>query len=311
VDRSLSDAHKVLHGKGHMRLRFDTTVLRLLEGAIDLHIHSAPDVYPRILNDIELARQAKEMGMRAIVIKNHFAQTADRAQLASDEADFPVFGGIALNLSVGELNHHAVEVALKLGAKIVWLPTLHSQRFVRDKMHVANLAGEIGEDIRGIYLLKEDGSLREELYTIFDLIAKWDVALATGHVSIEEAKVAVREATATGVKKIVVTHPLASFLNYSVEAMKEILDLGATYLEHVYNDTTRQVAHPIQVRDLYEGIRAIGAKHCVMSTDSGQWLNPVPVQQMGIYIKDMLNLGLSEEEIRIMVADNPARVLGI
>jgi hypothetical protein len=294
-----------------MRLRFDTTVLRLLEGAIDLHIHSAPDVYPRILNDIELARQAKEMGMRAIVIKNHFAQTADRAQLASDEADFPVFGGIALNLSVGELNHHAVEVALKLGAKIVWLPTLHSQRFVRDKMHVANLAGEIGEDIRGIYLLKEDGSLREELYTIFDLIAKWDVALATGHVSIEEAKVAVREATATGVKKIVVTHPLASFLNYSVEAMKEILDLGATYLEHVYNDTTRQVAHPIQVRDLYEGIRAIGAKHCVMSTDSGQWLNPVPVQQMGIYIKDMLNLGLSEEEIRIMVADNPARVLGI
>ena len=311
MDRSLSDAHKVLHGKGHMRLRFDTTVLRLLEGAIDLHIHSAPDVYPRILNDIELARQAKEMGMRAIVIKNHFAQTADRAQLASDEADFPVFGGIALNLSVGELNHHAVEVALKLGAKIVWLPTLHSQRFVRDKMHVANLAGEIGEDIRGIYLLKEDGSLREELYTIFDLIAKWDVALATGHVSIEEAKVAVREATATGVKKIVVTHPLASFLNYSVEAMKEILDLGATYLEHVYNDTTRQVAHPIQVRDLYEGIRAIGAKHCVMSTDSGQWLNPVPVQQMGIYIKDMLNLGLSEEEIRIMVADNPARVLGI
>lgn len=294
-----------------MRLRFDTTVLRLLEGAIDLHIHSAPDVYPRILNDIELARQAKEMGMRAIVIKNHFAQTADRAQLASDEADFPVFGGIALNLSVGELNHHAVEIALKLGAKIVWLPTLHSQKFVRDKMHVANLAGEIGEDIHGIYLLKEDGSLREELYTIFDLIAKWDVALATGHVSIEEAKVAVREAAATGVKKIIVTHPLASFLNYSVEAMREILDLGATYLEHVYNDTTRQVAHPIEVRDLYEGIRAIGAKHCVMSTDSGQWLNPVPVQQMGIYIKDMLNLGLSEEEIRIMVADNPARILGI
>lgn len=294
-----------------MRLRFDTPVLRLLEGAIDLHIHSAPDVYPRILNDIELARQAKEMGMRAIVIKNHFAPTPDRAQLASAEADFPVFGGIALNLSVGELNHHAVEVALKLGAKIVWLPTLHSQKFVRDKMHVANLAGEIGEDIHGIYLLKENGSLREELYTIFDLIAKRDVALATGHVSIEEAKVAVREAAATGVKKIIVTHPLASFLNYSVEAMREILDLGATYLEHVYNDTTRQVAHPIQVRDLYEGIRAIGAKHCVMSTDSGQWLNPVPVQQMGIYIKDMLNLGLSEEEIRIMVADNPARILGI
>jgi hypothetical protein len=52
-----------------MRLRFEKRVLDLLEGAIDIHIHSAPDVYPRILNDIELALQAKDMGMRAILIK--------------------------------------------------------------------------------------------------------------------------------------------------------------------------------------------------------------------------------------------------
>jgi hypothetical protein len=81
-----------------MRLRFEKRVLDLLEGAIDIHIHSAPDVYPRILNDIDLALQAKEMGMRAILIKNHFTETAARAQLASDATDFPVFGGIALNL---------------------------------------------------------------------------------------------------------------------------------------------------------------------------------------------------------------------
>jgi hypothetical protein len=60
------------------------------------------------------------MGMRAILIKNHFTLTSDRAQVASDEIGFPVFGGIALNHSVGGLNLHAVEAALKLGAKIVW-----------------------------------------------------------------------------------------------------------------------------------------------------------------------------------------------
>ena len=63
-----------------MKLNFGQGVEHLLEGAIDIHIHSAPDVYDRIMNDMQLARHAKEMGMRAILIKNHFAMTADRAK---------------------------------------------------------------------------------------------------------------------------------------------------------------------------------------------------------------------------------------
>ena len=294
-----------------MKLRFQKKTMDLLKGAIDIHIHSAPDVYPRILNDIELALQAKELGMQAILVKNHFTETAGRARLASDAADFPVFGGIALNLSVGGLNPHAVRTALKLGAKTVWLPTLHSRQFVADKSHVANLAGEIGDDIEGLYVLNDDDSLKEELYSIFDLIIEHDSSLATGHVTMKESKVVVKEAASRGVKKIIVTHPLASFVNYSVEDMKEIIDLGATYLEHVFNDTTRQVSHPITRDALFSGIKAIGADHCIMSTDAGQWLNPVPVQQMGIYIQDMLNFGFSERDVGIMVADNPARILGI
>lgn len=294
-----------------MKLRFNNQVLGLLEGAIDLHIHSAPDVYPRILNDVELAFQARDMGMRAIAIKNHFVPTADRAQVASEVTGFQVFGGIALNLTIGGINVLAVDTALKLGARIVWLPTLHARRFLQNKSHVAHLAGELGDDLQGIYLLNEDGSVKQELHPIFKLIADKDAILATGHVTPLEARAAVRDAAAAGVKKIVVTHPLASFLNYSVEEMKEMLDLGATYLEHVYNDTTRQVAHPITREALFEGISKIGADHCIMSTDSGQWLNPVPVQQMGIYIQDMLKFGLSERDIRTMVADNPARSLGI
>lgn len=294
-----------------MKLRFDDQVMGLLQGAIDMHIHSAPDVYPRILNDVELARQAKEMAMRAIVIKNHFVITSDRAQVATDEAEFPVYGGIALNQSVGGLNHHAVDIALKLGAKIVWLPTLHARQFIANKEHVKNLAGQLGDDLQGLYLLDEGGRLKPEVYPILDLVARWDAILATGHISIPEAKAVVLEAARRGIKKIVVTHPLASFVAYTLDDMKEILDLGATWLEHVYNDTTRQVGHPIKIKDLYDGIKAIGAERCIMSTDAGQWLNPVPVQQMGIFIKDMLNLGLTEREICTMVADNPAHALGI
>lgn len=294
-----------------MKLRFNNQVLRLLEGAIDLHIHSAPDVYPRILNDIELAVHAKEMGMRAIVIKSHFVPTADRAQVASEMTEFPVFGGITLNLTVGGLNRHAVDVALKLGAKVVWLPTLHAQQFLKNKTHLAQLAGELNEELQPIYLLNEDGTLKQEVYAILELIARHDVVLATGHISLQEAKAVVKAATTAGVKKIIVTHPLASFVRHSVKEMRDLLDLGASYLEHVYNDTTRHVGHPIRREAIFEAVREIGAEHCIMATDAGQWLNPVPVQQMAIYIQDMLQLGLSEKEIRTMVAVNPARSLGL
>jgi predicted TIM-barrel fold metal-dependent hydrolase len=282
-----------------------------MEGSIDVHIHSAPDIFPRIMNDIELALMAKQEGMRAILIKSHVVITADRAEVASNQADFPVFGGIALNLPVGGLNLEAVEVALKMGAKEVWMPTIHASHYVAQKDHVPTLAKAVKAGIKGIHLLNPDGSLKEELYPILKKIAEYDVALGTGHITLQETKAVVKEAARTGVKKIIVTHPLATFVNFTVQDMKEVLDSGALFLEHVFNDVTRQVAFPITQKAIAEAIRAIGAKHIIMSTDSGQWLNPVPAQTMGIYIKDMLDLGIPDQDVRMMVSENPARMLGL
>jgi len=292
-------------------LRFEKRVQKLLEGSIDVHIHSSPDIFPRIMNDIDLAQTAKQEGMHAILIKSHVVITADRAEIASQQADFPVFGAIALNLPVGGLNLEAVEVALKMGAKEVWMPTIHASHYVAQKDHVPTLAKAVKEGVKGIYLLNEDGSLKEELYPIFKKIAEYDVALGTGHITLQEAKKVVKEAAKVGVEKIIVTHPLATFVNYSNEDMKEALDNGALFLEHVFNDVTRQVAYPITQKKIADAIRAIGAKYIVMSTDSGQWLNPIPAQSMGIYIKDMLDLGISEDDVRTMVSTNPARMLGL
>ena len=294
-----------------MKFRFDNNVLALLEGSIDIHIHSAPDVYPRLLDDIELALSAKENGMRAILVKNHYFETAGRARLATDATGFPVYGGLCLNLTVGGLNKMAVSMALKLGAKEIWMPTVHADYFVRNKDHVANLATEIPDDVQGLTLVNPDGSLKKELYDIFDLIKAADAILATGHVTKEEGKVAVREAAKRGVKKILVTHPASTFVNYSIDDMKEALDLGATFLEHTWNDVTRQVSYPLEIPKLFDVIKAVGAKNSIMSTDSGQWLNPAAAQSMGIYIKEALKSGISAKDVRLMVADNPAKILGI
>ncbi len=292
-------------------LRFESRVQELIEGAIDIHIHTAPDIFPRIMNDIEIALAAKQAGMRAILLKNHTVITADRAQIARQQTDFPVYGGIALNLTVGGLNVHAVEVALKLGAKEVWLPTMHAAYYVGQKYQIPSLAQEIGDDITGITLLNKDQSLMPELNPIFKKIAEYNIALGTGHISLAEAKAVVPAAARMGVQKIVITHPLSPFLNYSYDDMKEILDNGALFLEFVFNDTTRVVAHPITLEKLANAIQAIGAPHIIMSTDTGQSVNPIPPQAMGIYIQNMLDLGISKEDIRMMVSTNPARMLGI
>jgi len=284
---------------------------KMLQGTIDFHIHTGPDIYPRLLNDIEVARQAKRAGMKAVLIKSHATITGDRAQIAQSVTDFPVFGGVALNWHVGGLNKYAVECAAKLGAKEVWMPTTHAASYLKYVDHVPMFAKSMPKDIKGISILREDGRVVPELGPILETIAENGMILATGHLSPEEGLALIAEARKAGVEKIVVTHPVASFVNYSVDQMREALSQGATYMEHVFNDCTPQVANPLPPSALGDAIRAIGPEFCIMSTDSGQVVNPPPVKVMAWYIKEMLQYGLSPKAIRTMTITNPGRILGL
>jgi hypothetical protein len=294
-----------------MKRQLDPLVRDLLQGAIDLHVHAAPDLAPRRLDDVALARHAQEMGLRAVLIKSHFESTASRAWLATEHTGFPVYGGVALNHPIGGLNPHAVDVALRMGARAVWLPTLDAAHFLAAGDSIAALSPTAAAAGPGLRLLDGNGHLKSELGPILDSVAAHDAILATGHISLAEARAVVREAARRGVAKLVVTHPLASFLDYSLDDIRALLDLGATWLEHVYNDTTPHMPQPVPLRALYDNVHAIGADHCILSTDAGQAHSPPPAEQFGLYMQQMLDLGLSPAEVRTMTADNPACALGL
>ena len=283
----------------------------LIEGSIDFHIHTGPDVFPRLVNDIEAAKQAKEAKMKAILLKNHVTGTGDRAQIASQVVGFPVFGGIALNLPVGGVNPQAVEMALRMGAKEVWMPTIHAAHYLKEVDNVPMFAKLLKSGIKGINLLNQDGSLTNGVREVLALIAQYDGIMATGHISIQESMALVPEAKKIGVKKIVVTHPLSPMENYSINDMKEILARGATMLEHVVNDITHQMKNPIPASKIAEAIKALGPETAIMSTDSGQVINPAPVCSMENFIREMLDHGIPEKDIILMTRDNPAGMLGI
>ena len=172
-----------------------------LAGVIDFHVHSGPDSRPRSVGDLEIARIAKRAGMRGLVFKNHFTMTADRAWLAMQEVPgLEIFGGVALNHSVGGLNAEAVRqlVAFSGGrGKVVWLPTFDAEFWM-------TRAGDPGAFVP----VMRDGGMDPALGEIFDLIAEHDLVLAMGHSSPEEVLALIPEARSRGVEQILVTHGL-------------------------------------------------------------------------------------------------------
>src|SRR5688572_13023734 len=106
-----------------------------LAGVVDFHAHAAPDGTPRKLDVLELATMAKAAGMRAIVIKNHYEPTASLAYVVREAVPgIEVFGGIALDLTVGGVNPAAVEYMTRVEGgygKVVWLPTFDAESQVK------------------------------------------------------------------------------------------------------------------------------------------------------------------------------------
>jgi len=283
--------------------------LKLLRGAIDVHMHTAPDIHARSVDDVEAALQAKRAGMRAIVIKNHVTMTADRAQMAAKTANFPVFGGITLNYSVGGLNAQAVEAAVRLNAREVWMPSITASNYLKHPT-IPMFTKTLPKGLTGISILDKKKELVPEMEPILHLVAEHDLILGTSHLSVEEGKILVEEAKKFGVKKVLVTHPQIDFISYSLKDMREIARKGAV-LEHGYVICTRQMAHPLPPSTIAEAIKAVGPEHCIMATDGGQAVNPPPVEMLRMFIEEMLRNGIKEEEIKLMTHANPAKILGL
>ena len=164
-----------------------------LLGLTDMHVHSAPDVRPRLLDDIQVAQAAKDAGLRAVLLKSHITLTADRAAIAERVVGgIRVLGGLALNAAVGGLNPAAVEAALRMGARIIWMPTISAARDVayyrRWKTDKTPTEG------KGLTILKRDGGLQPVVHEILDLIAGADAIMSTGHLSPTEVIALVAEA---------------------------------------------------------------------------------------------------------------------
>jgi hypothetical protein len=261
-----------------------------LEGVVDVHAHVDPETIPRSVDAMDLARIARKEHMRAIVLKNHFIPTAPIAFLVAREVPgVQIFGGLALNRPVGGINPAAVEQMTQLPGRygrIVWMPTMDAERVP----------------------VERDGKLLPEVYEVFKIMARENLALATGHATPENTLLLIREARKAGIDRIIVTHPINRM---SLEQQQEAAKMGA-YLEYCYGTTLEYAGKGRRtLAEFAKLIKALGAEHCIMSSDLGNAVNPVHPAGIKTYIAGLLEAGISESEIDIMLKRNPARLLDL
>jgi hypothetical protein len=271
-----------------------------LEGAVDVHVHSAPDVDVRRFNDLELAREAARARMRAILIKSHQNSTVERAWLVSQVVPgIQVFGGLVLNETVGGLNPAAVRLAVSMGAKQVWMPT----RSARNHRLHHGLPG-------GITILDESGQLLPAAEAILQALPGSGCFLGTGHLSQEETFALIDRASQIGGIRILVTHPEWAPTFYSVAQQKALAAHGNVMFERCFVSTTHLCGF-VPFETIEQAISETGVENTVLSTDLGQPDTPPPAEGLRLYAERLRSTGFSVDDIRRMIHSNPARLLGV
>jgi hypothetical protein len=273
-----------------------------LDGVIDIHVHSGPDSTPRSIDAIDLARLAKQRGMRGLVLKNHYESTAALAYVVRQVVPgIEVFGGIDLNRSVGGINTAAVErmVLMKGGyGKVIWMPTFDAENQVR-----------YSKENRPFVPVAKDGKLLPAVVDVIALAAKNNLTLETGHSSAEEGLMLVREGKRQGVQHMVVTHAMQAPVLMNIAQMKEAAGMGA-YIEFVYGQLLGANGEST-LKDFVKAIREVGPEHIILATDLGQPSNPLHPDGMLAYLTALKKEGFSDPDIALMSKTNPARALGL
>ena len=286
---------------------FNSVIDDIMHGAIDMHVHFGPDMPPapdirvaRRLDGLGIARQAREAGMRAIVMKSHHWPTGALARTIQPIVpEVALFGTVVLNYSIGGLNPFAVEVAANIGCKVVFPPTwnsaYHVARQVPPSLVPVGLRGRTG-----LTVLDESGRLLPEMQEILDLVKAKDMVIATGHLSPREHLVLVEEAHRRRIERIVVSHVREEI---TLEERKRMADQGAV-IELIYRPKMDPTA-------IIRSAQAIGVERCAMTVDGGQAFNPFAAEAYRVFVGQMLYHGMSPEEVKTMAQQVPSRVLGL
>jgi len=268
-------------------------------GLMDTHVHSAPDVFGRSVDDEEAAILYKERGLEALVLKNHVVSTADRAWLLRKHvAGLNVFGGIVLNSAVGGINPDAVNWMWRMQGgfgRVVWFPTFDADNHVK----------HFKDAPEGIKVLGAEGKVLPAVREVLKICAEQKLVVHTGHLSPTEALAVIEAGRDAGVQRLVVTHAQFDVVNMSLEQMRQAAAMGAKLELCAMGPLMGPEAHlawmrnwrRVKVEETAAAVKEIGAQNFVLATDLGQTGNPSPADGLQLFVTDLINAGVSKDDV--------------
>ncbi len=284
----------------------------LVRGAYDLHVHVAPDLAERRIDDLALARRCLDLGLAGFVLKSHYAPTAERAAVVRGAVPgVDALGAIALNNGVGGLNPLAIEIAAREGARIVWLPTVDSENEAREdgpKPAKQPVWRRLQDEFEAAGIVDGPVTLaRPALDRVLEVVARHDLVLATGHLGRAEIHQVVDLALACGIQHVVVTHPDYPTQGVPIDEQQELAAKGAV-LERCF---TPIHTGKVSWEETFAAIRATGMEHNVVSTDLGQLANPPVEDGLALMADRLLAAGFTEADVHTMAVVNTRTLAGV
>jgi Family of unknown function (DUF6282) len=289
----------------------------LVRGAYDLHVHVAPDVPPRRIDDRTLARRFAELGLAGFALKSHYTSTAERARVVSGLVPgVEVLGTLTLNRAVGGLNALGVEIAAREGARIVWMPTVDSPAETAGRTEPkegdnvpqwARLQHELrslGLGIEAVRVADPDGALLPETLDVLRTIARHSLILATGHLARDDAFAVVDAALEVGVTDIVVTHPEFPCQDFSLEDQRALAARGCLLERCLSTPHSGKTTW----EHVFDGVRAVGVEHTLFSSDLGNPDYPAVEDGLALWADRLLGAGFDEDEVRELIVGQSRRL---
>ena len=306
--------------EGQSKTSHDPSVVDgLLKGAVDLHCHSGPSVMPRDLDHIEAMNEGADVGLKAILVKDHYYSAAPITELLNrnfSDCGVQMLSGVPLNNTSGGFNPHAVDHGIKLGARLVWMPTFSAAN------HIAHHQQDEKFDLKfpqtkermlppvPLSVLDDTGALRDDVKYILDMIAENDVVLSAGHLHISEIWPLFEEATARGVKRLLVNHP-SYVVDASLQDVRALTNMGACVEHSMCMWVPGSKYKFYEPEFLHQLIEAATVDKTILGSDLGQVGNPRPVAGFRNVIAICLDLGYSEADIRKLISTNACDLLGL
>ncbi len=172
-----------------------------------------------------------------------------------------------------------------------------------------------GQKRRGIPVLDKDGGVLPEVVRVMEIWAQAGIIFTTGHSSPHESLIMARKAKEIGVAKFVVTHANSLIWKLSLGEIEKLVELGAfieySYLPCLWGPGTKLYGFERMAGAEFASFVKIVPERSFVSTDLGQSRFPNPLVGMRNCIESMLENGVSEGDVNLLVRRNPAMLLGL